>query len=74
MTVRTAIELPLDQKLVDADGNITAVWMQALGAIANAAALLRDAADLMDDLDDTASASDLGTAWAELRSKLQEIP
>jgi hypothetical protein len=73
MTTRTAIEIPLDQKIADENGNITQVWLEALGNIAKAASILRDAADLMDDLDSTASASDLGTAWEELRSKLQEI-
>jgi hypothetical protein len=73
MTTRTAIEIPMDQKIADENGNITQVWLEALGNIAKAASILRDAADLMDDLDSTASASDLGTAWEELRSKLQEI-
>jgi hypothetical protein len=72
-TPRTAIEIPLDQKIADENGNITQVWMEALGKIAQAASTLRDAADIMNDLDSTATASQLGTAWAELRTKLQEI-
>jgi hypothetical protein len=74
MTIRTAIELPLDQRIADENGNITSVWIEALGNIAKAVSVLRDAADLMDDLDSTATAAELGAGWETFRAKLQEIP
>ena len=77
-TAKTAIEIPFDRKIADENGNITLPWLQALGVVFQAVAKLRDGAEAMDDLsfsatDGFATATDIATAWEELRDILQGI-
>jgi hypothetical protein len=73
---KTDLGIPYDNIIGTVDGKpvqISPVWQQHLGAIGNTVSKLRDAAELMDDLPASPTVEEISTAWAEVRTKLQEI-
>ena len=71
------IDVPLQVRLTDEKGNIAQPWLEWAITISQAVGKLRDGAEAMDDLsfstDGFATATDIMTAWEELREILQEI-
>ena len=60
--------------LVKPDGTADDTLAQLLDKYSRTFQTIREAIDLMDDLDpSTASTNDIATAWEEFRAKLQEI-
>lgn len=60
--------------LVTPEGTPTDALSQLLDKYSRTFSTIREAIDLMDDLDPvTASTNDIATAWEEFRTKLQEI-
>lgn len=75
---KRVIDIPMDTKIADENGNITQPWMEWAITISQATRKLREGAENMDDLsfsatDGFATATDIATAWEELRGFLQEI-
>ena len=77
VAAKRVIDVPLQTKLVDENGTIAQPWLEWAITISQAVGKLREGAEAMDDLsfstDGFATATDIMTAWEELRDILQEI-
>ena len=78
VAAKRAIDVPLQTKLTDENGNIAQPWLEWAIIISQAVGKLRDGSEAMNDLsfsatDGFATATDIATAWEELRSILTEI-
>lgn len=71
---KKSFDPPITTPITDADGLASGPYQQWADQVGKALEKLRQAVNLMDDLDpSTATTNQIATAWEEFRAKLQEI-
>ena len=73
VTAKRVIDIPLQTKLVDENGQIAQPWLEHFIIVSQAVSKLRDGAEAMETLTSSSTATEMIDAWEELRGILQEI-